>query len=345
VNELFRRILFLPEQGSTVAPDVDALHYFVIGVTMAGAAACTLVGAYLLARYRRGRYGHGEDEYGASALSQPSILPLWVEVGVIGGLLLLFLFIWWLGFRQYVRLRVPPEDAQEVYVVGKKWMWEFAHPEGGGSIGVLTVPANRPIKLVITSRDVIHSFFVPDFRIKQDAVPGRYTTAWFEAARPGAYEILCTEYCGAGHSTMRGTVVALGPEDYERWLAGTREPAIAGLQYSPPAVLGEHAPREPLDLPSVGMRKAAQVGCLRCHSLDGTPHIGPSWAGTFGQMVQLTDGTRVRVDEAYLTESMMDPRRKVRAGFTPVMPPYHGILAPGDVAALVELIRSLRSTP
>ena len=345
MNELLRKLLFLPEQGSTIAREVDTLHYFVIGVTMAGAAAVTLVGAYFLARYRRGRYGHGEDEYGASALSQPSILPLWVEIGVIGGLLGLFLLMWWLGFRQFVQLRVPPEDAQDVYVVGKKWMWEFAHPEGGGSVGVLTVPAQKPIRLLITSRDVIHSFYVPDFRIKMDAVPGRYTTAWFEAAQPGAYEILCTEYCGAGHSTMRGTVVALGPEDYERWLEGTREPAIAALDYRPPAVVGEHAPREALDLAEVGRVKAAEHGCLRCHTLDGTPHIGPSWKGSYGQMVQLNDGTRVRADEAYLTESMMDPRRKIRAGFTPVMPPYHGVLPPADVAALVELIKSLRSQP
>jgi cytochrome c oxidase subunit 2 len=194
----------------------------------------------------------------------------------------------------------------------------------------------------MTSRDVIHSFFVPDFRIKQDVVPGRYTTAWFAAARPGAYEILCTEYCGAGHSTMRGTVVALGPEDYQRWLDGADGPRVTPPEYLPPAVVGEQAPRTPIDLGAQGREVAGERGCLRCHTLDGTPHIGPSWAGTFGRAVSLTDGTEIRVDEAYLTESMMDPKKRVRAGFNPVMPSYHGLLDPAEVGALVELIKSLR---
>ena len=345
MNELLRKLLFLPEQGSSVAPEVDALHYLVIGVTMAGALAVTLVGGYFLVRYRRGRYGDPDEHYAASALSQPSILPLSVEVGVIGGLLALFVFMWWLGFRQFVKLRVAPEGAQDVYVVGKKWMWEFADPAGGGSVGVLTVPAGKPIRLIITSRDVLHSFYVPDFRIKQDAVPGRYTTAWFEAARPGTYEILCTEYCGAGHSTMRGTVVALGPEDYERWLDGATPARVAALEYRPPAVVGAHAPREPVDLRGQGMAKAAQYGCLRCHSLDGTPHIGPTWKGSFGHTVRLADGSSVKVDAAYITESMMDPPKRVHAGFQPVMPSFQGLIPPGDVAAIVELIKSLGGTP
>ena len=344
MNELLRRLLFLPPQGSSVAPEVDALHYFVIGVTMAGAAAVTMAGGYFLVRYRRGRYGHSDDEYGSSALSQASILPLWAEVGVIGGILTLFVFLWWLGFRQYVRLRVAPEGAQEVYVVGKKWMWEFAHPEGGGSGGVLYVPAGRPVKLILTSRDVIHSFYVPAFRIKQDAIPGRYTTAWFDA-RPGVYEILCAEYCGAGHSTMRGTVVALDREDYQRWLEGEGAPGVAAAPYDPPAVVGGAVPRQGLDLAAQGRTVAAERGCLRCHTVDGTPHLGPSWKGDFGQTVQLADGSRVLVDEAYLTESMMDPRARVRAGFNPIMPSFQGLLGPAEVAALVEYIKSLRSTP
>src|SRR5262249_31321508 len=156
---------------------------------------------------------------------------------------------------------------------------------------VLYVPAGRPVKLIMTSRDVIHSFYVPDFRVKQDVVPGRYTTAWFEANAPGAYEILCAEYCGQGHSTMRCPVVALSPADYERWLGGA-------------------APAQQRSLLRTGERVAADQGCLRCHTLDGTPHIGPTWAGLYGAVVPLEGGGEVKADEAYITESMMDPAVK-----------------------------------
>lgn len=344
MNEILRKLLFLPPQGSTIAREIDGLHYFVILVTMAGAAAVTLVGGYFLSRYRRGHYGAGEEEeYAASALSQPSRIPLQLEMGVIAGLLALFLLWWFIGFRQFIKLRVPPEDSQEVYVVAKKWMWTFAYPEGGGSIGVLYVPADRPVKLVMTSRDVIHSFFVPDFRIKQDVVPGRYTTAWFQAAYPGRFDILCAEYCGAGHSTMRGQVVALSAEDYARWLEGAGDADPAAASYDPPAVVGQEAPPQPLAMAVMGQRKAAEHGCLRCHSIDGSRHIGPTWAGMYGHEVRLSDGSTVVADEAYLTESMMDPGRRLHEGFANLMPVYLGLVPPGDTAAIVEYIKSLRA--
>jgi cytochrome c oxidase subunit 2 len=172
----------------------------------------------------------------------------------------------------------------------------------------------------MTSRDVIHSFFVPAFRIKQDVVPGRTTVAWFEATKPGSYEILCTEYCGLEHSYMRGRVVVL---DAGKWAERAESSQV-----------GE-------DLARQGQKIAADYGCLRCHTVDGTPHLGPTWAGAFGRPVRLANGRTVIADEAYLTQSMMDPLLELHAGFPPIMPTYRGLLEGVEVAALVAYIKSL----
>lgn len=345
MNEFLRTILFLPEQRSTIAYEVDALHYFVILVTMAGAVGVALLAAYYLLRYRQSARRGGYREPDRDPLHSPGGVPFWLEIGLIGGLLALFLLWWVLGFRQYVRIRQPPADAIEVYVMGKKWMWSFSYPGGGGSNVVLYVPVNRPVKLVMTSRDVIHSFYVPEFRIKQDLVPGRITTAWFEVTEPGTYPLLCTEYCGTGHSTMRGQVIALADADYERQLEQLARPAIAGPGYAEPAVGGGTLPGEALSMIDMGERVAAEKGCLRCHTVDGTPHLGPTWARAYGARVVLATGESIVADEAYLTESMMDPLAKIHRGFAPIMPSYQGLLTAGETGALVEYIRSLRTVP
>jgi cytochrome c oxidase subunit 2 len=341
MNELLRKILFLPPQASTIAGEIDGLHYFVILVTMAGATLVTAVGGYFLFRYRRTAVAIDPRRRGASRAT-----PLWIELFVVVSLFGVFLTWWIIGFWQFMRVRVPPEGAMEVYVTGKQWMWKFAYPEGASSISTLYVPAGRPVKLVLTSRDVIHSFFVPDFRVKQDVVPGRITTLWFEVKEPGRHEILCTEYCGAGHSTMRGEVIALSPEDYDGWLGGRLpEPPVAGPAYEPPSVVGQYAPRALVSMVWQGERVAAEQGCLRCHTLDGTAHLGPTWAGMFGSAVPLERGGSAIVDEAYITESMMDPLAKQHAGYPPIMPSYFGRIRPADTAALIELIKSLRAVP
>ncbi|MCC6551542.1 MAG: cytochrome c oxidase subunit II [Polyangiaceae bacterium] len=332
MNEFLRRILFLPEQRSTIAFELDALHYAVILITMAGATLITLIGGYFLIRYRRRPLDDVRPNPGAR--SRP---PLRLEAAALVFLGVLFLAFWYVGVRQFLRIRVAPEGALDVYVTGKQWMWKFAYPEGPSSISTLYVPAGRPVRLILTSRDVVHSFFVPDFRIKYDAVPGRITTAWFEATRPGAYEILCAEYCGLEHSMMRGEVIALPQADFERWLAGAPEGA------SPPPA-AEAVPRS-TDEPSMafrGQRAAAENGCLRCHTLDGTPHIGPTWAGLYGSRIPVAAGGDVLADEAYITASMMDPMAQIHRGFQPVMPSYLGRISPADTAAIVELIKSLR---
>jgi cytochrome c oxidase subunit 2 len=359
INELLRRILFLPPQASSVAREVDYLHYFVILTTMAGAAAITVVGLAMVIRYRA-RSGEFKREDPAA---RP---PLWAEAAVVGGLLSLFCLWWVIGFSEYVEMNVPPQDSMRVYVTGKQWMWKFAYPDGEHTIATLYVPAGRPVELLLTSRDVIHSFYVPDFRIKQDAVPGRYTTAWFTVREPGTHLVLCAEYCGTSHSSMRAQVIALAPEDYARWLAGARRDADVPLPRLVDGPSGETAaisgglpgPRgdvplavedfpvpEPVSLSRIGARAAGELGCLRCHTLDGSAHIGPTWAGLYRSIVPLADGTSVVADEAYLTESMMDPQARLHAGFQPVMPSYHGLMTPAQTAAVIELIKAVREVP
>lgn len=338
MNELLRRLLFLPPQASTMAEEIDDLHYFVIITTMIGATLVTLVGGYFLIRYRRRDLDVRRSHPGARSRQ-----PLALEAAALVGLAALFLIWWFIGMRQFVALRVGPLDAMVVYVTAKQWMWKFAYPQGARAIASLYVPAGRPVRLVMTSRDVIHSFFVPQFRIKQDVLPGRYTTVWFEAKAPGRYPILCTEYCGTGHSTMRGEVIALDPVDFERWLAGAPEPdRVAGPEYVAPAVPGEASPHPLLSLTSVGEEISGTAGCLRCHTVDGTPHIGPTWAGLYGSTIPLEGGGAVIADEAYITESIMDPLARLHAGYAPVMPSYLGRLGAPETAAIVEYIRSLR---
>lgn len=316
MNDWLRRLLALPEQGSTVARDVDFLHYVVIGTTMVGAAGVTLAAAWFVVRYGSA----------SKAPRRPREKTFKVEAGMLGLIFVLFLAFWVVGFRDYVRLETPPAGVLDVYVVAKQWMWKFSHPDGRDELSVLTVPANRPVRLIMTSRDVIHSFYVPAFRIKQDVVPGRYTTVWFEAVKPGRFEILCAEFCGASHSLMRAEVVALGPEAYERWVGNT-----SGEQGASLAKQGEVT--------------ASEKQCLSCHTTDGRRHLAPTWRGLYGSWVNLADGRRVLADEAYLTRSMMNPAEDVVAGFPPIMPTYAGRLSPGEVASMLEYIKALREPP
>jgi len=269
-----------------------------------------------------------------------------LELTVVFGLFGLFICWWLIGFRQFVHLRVAPPDSMIVYVTAKQWMWKFAYPAGNHSLSILYVPTGRPVQLVMTSRDVIHSFYVPDFRVKEDVLPGRYTTLWFQVKEPGTHQVLCTQYCGTGHSTMRGEVVALDPTDYARWLAsGPDRPRLAGPRDVEPASVDQAPPPEPLRLARMGERAAAEHGCMRCHTVDGTPHIGPTWAGLYRSEVPLDNGRTVVADEAYLTESMMDPLAKIHRGFTPVMPSYLGLLGPEDAASIIEYMKTLRDSP
>jgi cytochrome c oxidase subunit 2 len=342
VNELLRRLLFLPPQASSVARELDTLHYVVISVTMLGAIAVALTAAYFVVKYRKGAARRGGSAEPGSERANAGT-PLSVELGAVLGLLALFVGFWWVGFRQFIDLSVPPKNAAVVYVIAKQWMWTFAYPNGSSSNAVLYVPERRAVKLVMSSRDVIHSLFIPEFRVKKDVLPGQVTTLWFEALRAGTYNIFCTEYCGSGHSTMRAEVVVVPQAEYDRRLEQLEPLRIPGPEYVEPAQAG--APRRPVTLAEMGARVALERGCMRCHTADGTPHIGPSWANLFGSEVPLEGGTRALMDEAYITESMMDPQVKIHEGFASVMPSYQGLLSAAETGAIIEYIRVLGEAP
>jgi len=217
--------------------------------------------------------------------------------------------------------RTPPRDATEVYVVAKQWMWKLEHAEGQREINELHVPVGRDVKMIMTSQDAIHSFYVPAFRIKQDVLPGRYTVAWFRATKPGTYHLFCAEYCGTQHSGMIGSVVVMEPAQYEVWMSG-----------------GSTGP-----LSASGEKVFAELGCATCHRPDGQGR-GPNLQGLFGKTVQLEDGRTVTADENYIRESILDPGAKVLKGFKPVMPTFQGIVSEEQLNALVAYVKSLSST-
>jgi cytochrome c oxidase subunit 2 len=309
-------LLGLPPEASTAAPGIDALHVFVISVTMVSSLGVFLAAGYFVIRYRR----TSETQLTPVIAGSPRS-----EITILVSILSLFILWWVIGFRQFIALEQAPPDAMTVYVTGKQWMWKFTYPDGRSANDVLTVPIGRPVKLVMTSRDVIHSFYVPAFRTKQDLLPGRYTSLWFQATAAGDYPIYCAEYCGVSHSMMRGTVSVLSAEAYAKWLGAPTQDAS-----------GE------TDLATYGARVAAKRECLACHALDGEKHVGPTWAGLYRSRVTTTDGRSIEADEAYLTRSMMEPNADVVAGFKATMPSYYGVLTQPETAALVEYIKSLR---
>jgi len=252
------------------------------------------------------------------------------------------------GYRDYVTIETPPADSMDIYVMGKQWMWKFAYPQGPNSVGVLHVPVNRPVRLLITSRDVIHSFYVPAFRMKQDAVPNRYTQISFTATETGRFQVLCAEYCGTNHSKMWAEVDVMTEDAFDTWIKDQQR-GLAHRQDMGGAP-GEVAPVA--DMATEGQKVAAEKGCLRCHTVDKAPmlagapseqHIGPTWVDLYQRKTKLSSGETILADEAYLTESMMDPTVKVVQGYQPVMPSYQGNLTGPEAAAIVEYIKSLRS--
>lgn len=328
--EFFRALLGLPEGASTAADGVDLLHFFVIGMTMVVSLYVFGVATWFCIRYRRKSPGE---------LTEHVVATRRHEVFTIAGVLGMFMLWWVIGFRQYVHMAEPPRDAQVVYVDAKQWMWKFTYPGGRNTNDVLTVPVGTPIKLVMTSRDVIHSFYVPSFRAKTDVIPGRYTTVWFEATKTGTYPIWCAEYCGVSHSLMRGEVDVLSAEDYAKWERATRDEAKLDDCGRGPGSCGNG------DLVELGRAVAVRRACVACHTLDGQRHVGPTWSGLYGADRTLSDGRHVIADEQYLTRSMMEPNVDLVAGYPQVMPTYQGTLTAAETGALIELIRSLKDRP
>ena len=299
-----------PDSASTLAGDVDRLFFFVLGVTIFFSLliAGLLITFVLRFRRRPGR-SFGVPVHGSIKLEIAwSVIPLAIALTI---------FAW--GAKVFFALSRPPAGASEYFAVGKQWMWKFQHPEGNREINELHVPVGRTVKLTMTSEDVIHSFYVPAFRVKMDVLPGRYTTAWFKATRPGRYHLFCAEYCGTEHSLMGGWVEVMEPSRYEAWLAGVRTSQTV--------------------TPS-GEELFATRACNTCHRPD-TEVRGPRLEGLFGREVALRDGRRVTADEAYVRESILNPAAKIVAGFEPVMPAFQGQLSEEEVLELLRYVKSL----
>jgi cytochrome c oxidase subunit 2 len=318
-----------PDQASSIAHRIDALYFYLVGLSIFFSGLIFLLVIYFAVRYRR----RSADEPPPPRI--PDSLPLEIAWIVVPLILAMVAFFW--GANVYFALARPPADALEIFVVGRQWMWKFQHPDGQREINELHVPLGRPVKLTMASEDVIHSFFVPAFRVKHDVVPGFYTTLWFEATKPGRYHLFCTEYCGTQHAGMVGQVVVLEPKQYETWLSG----ALPG----PSAIT---APAGRFDAPegslaAKGQKLFQDLGCQTCHHMD-RQGIGPVLAGIFGKQQQLQSGESVAVDETYVRESILNPQAKITAGFQPLMPAYQGRLNEEEVIQLIAYIRSLGQT-
>lgn len=306
---MWQNLPLLPEQASTIAPRVDALFIFVLGVAVFFAGLIFVSIVYLAVKYRR-RADAAAPKLIAGSLA---LELLWT---VIPFGLTMVMFVW--GALLFVEIQNPPADALEIIAVGKQWMWKMQHPDGHQEINELHVPIGRRIKLTMTSEDVIHSFFVPAFRIKMDVLPGRYTTAWFEATRAGRYRLFCAEFCGTQHSGMIGSVTVLELSEYESWLSGR---AVG----TSTAKMGE----------SLFQR----LGCASCHRPDGAVPA-PSLVGLFGSKVALEGGRTVVADEGYIRESIIDPRAKIVAGYQPVMPTYRGLISEDGILQIIAYLKS-----
>ena len=321
--EWLRTVLCLPPAASSNAGELDALSIAVLGITLAGAIAVLGATALFTWRYRSSR---------ARVARKPT--PRAFHTLSTGGILVLFVGLWVIGYHQYGAMRTAPRDALGIWVVGRQWMWQFASEDGLRSEGVLVVPQHRDVRLLLTTRDVIHSFFVPAFRVKQDVVPGMTSTMWFRADRVGSYPVLCAEYCGTRHSLMGASVVVLSESDYARYRA--QRLAVVSASAHDAHIDGES------EMSRRGRTVAETSGCLGCHSIDGASTLAPSFARLWQREVALDDGTTTTADAEYLTESLMEPDSAVVVGYRRgSMPSYRGVLDPGDVAALVSMIQTL----
>jgi cytochrome c oxidase subunit II len=321
---------WMPIDAATQAADVDWLFYGIVALSIFSFIAITVITLYFAWRYRM-RPGHAAEH----SSSHNDVMEItWT---IIPSVILVVIFV--VGWKGFLDLNTPPDNAIEIKVTAEKWNWSFQYPNGFVDAN-LHVPVDRPVRLVMRSKDVLHSLWVPAFRIKQDVIPNRYTKLWFHATQPGVYRLYCTEYCGTGHSQMKHLVQVhpagtqpgadgkLGtPDDmlsFDAWL----EEAEAAMLDMPPAQLGEYIYKN--------------RGCAQCHSVDGSNKTGPPWNGIWGTNRAMADGTSVLVDENYLRESILEPKEKVVAGYPPVMPTFKGQLKDEQIDGLIEYIKTLK---
>jgi len=305
---------WMPQDASVTAADIDWLYMFMVWMS----ALCTIgifaAMVHFCLKYRATSRKANEkaetsSDHNTTLEVTWSIIPLFFVIA---------LFVW--GFKGFVDLRTPPKDSLEIHAIGKRWAWSFQYPHGVDN--ALHVPVDTNVRIVIQSLDVLHSLFVPNFRVKMDAVPGRYTDLWFRATIPGTYPIFCAEYCGTSHSDMLSNVVVHPPGGYEKWVKEQVEIANS----LPPVELGK--------------RVYEKQGCNACHTVDGTPKIGPTWKGLWGKTEQLQSGSSAKVDENYVRKSILDPQADVVVGMPNSMPVTK--LSDREITGLIEYIKTLK---
>ncbi|HEY3876834.1 MAG TPA: cytochrome c oxidase subunit II, partial [Candidatus Kapabacteria bacterium] len=302
----------LPDQASSYAPEVDHLYLFLIGLTIFFTVLITGAILYFIVKYRR----RSENEVPQPIAGSIVLESAW---SIIPFIISLFIFAW--GTKIYLEQYSIPNDALDIYVVGKQWMWKFQHPEGQREINELHIPVGRKIRFVMATEDVIHSFYIPAFRMKEDIVPGpnRYTTVWAEPTMTGTFHIFCAEYCGTSHSGMIGWVTVMGDKDYEAWLSGG-------------AAEGSMADR--------GAALFQQLGCITCHRSDAQGQC-PRLQDKYGTMELLSTGDKVLIDDSYIRESVLSPLAKIVAGFQPIMPSFQGQVSEEQLQELIAYIKSI----
>src|SRR5688572_2333253 len=307
-------IPFVPPSASTLSGQVDALYFYLSGITVFFSLLIGGVLVFFVIKYRR----RSPFEIPRPIAGSHKLETLW---SVIPFIIAMSMFGW--GAQLYFQMYRPPQNAVEIYVVGKQWMWKIQHSTGQREINELHVPVGRKIKLIMTAEDTIHDFFVPAFRVKADVLPGKYTTLWFEATTAGTYHLFCAEYCGMNHSGMIGSVIVMQPSEFDNWLSGNADqqsPAVAGQQLF------------------------QSLGCVSCHGANGEGGRGPALAGLFGKQVFLTNGQTVTADEAYVRESIENPQAKLVSGFGPIMPTFQGQVTPEQLIQIMSFIKSLQIT-
>lgn len=308
-----------PTQASTHAPHVDLLYAFLVILFFAVQAGVGFLIVYFAVKYRRGSKADRGPRKGADLKSLHLQQQLMETAWMVGPFVIFMLIFFW-GAKVYFASYRPPDNAFEVRVVGKQWMWKFQHPDGKREINELHVPLGQPVRLVMISEDVIHSMYVPAFRVKHDVLPGSYSQLWFEASRLGEFHLFCAEYCGTDHSGMIGRVVVMEPADYQNWLAG-------GASNEPPA--------------EAGKRLFEELRCATCHQGGGQSSRCPPLENLYGRQVKLTDGRTIEADESYLRESILHPSAKVVAGFKPIMPGFEGQIGEEGLIQLIAYLKSL----
>jgi len=307
---MFTNFPFFPEQASAQAAQVDAVYYFLLAVSAFFSLLIAVLIVVFAAKYRR----RHDEEIGASIHGSLGLELMWT---IIPFFIVMIMFVW--GAKVFFDMYRPPAGAMEIYIVGKQWMWKAQHMDGMREINELHVPIGRPVKLIMGSEDVLHSYYIPAFRVKADVIPGRYNHLWFTATKPGRYHLFCAEYCGTKHSGMIGWVTAMEPADFQAWLSGGK----------------------PSDSPvAAGEKLFADLLCVTCHTA-GPQQRGPALTGVYGKPVKLQTGATVLADDAYLRESILIPNAKVVEGYQPVMPPFQGLVTEEQLLQLLAYIRSL----